>query len=117
MKKQMSMLVSAAIVFTLLAGCGGKETQVESGAVQDTQIPVENQETKQTGKSEADDLAETISLERYEEDNCVTYYLNGQEVSSSIYENEYEKFFDTYEVYDPVMDTEIVDEGSSATEL
>ena len=65
----------------------------------------------------ADDLAETIELERYEEEDCVTYYLNGQEVSSSIYEKEYEKFFGTYEVYDPVMDTELVDESSSAEEL
>ena len=65
----------------------------------------------------ADDLAETIELERYEEEDCVTYYLNGREVSSSIYENEYEKFFGTYEVYDPVMDTEIVDEALSAEEL
>ena len=231
-----SMIMSAVMTGTLLAGCGGKEPQVESGSMQDTQVPVEKQETEQSGKTEADilldqflageidaegndlyfkesfnisdlqmdvedwasysigerldldndadneqvlngpyggiyldasdgkvkvlacgegtsrnlsytyydgevwiaysdvmhvgracyflekyygadDLAETIELERYEEEDCVTYYLNGQEVSSSIYENEYEKFFGTYEVYDPVMDTEILDEGSSATEL
>lgn len=232
MKKMVSMMVSAVMVGTLLTGCGGKEPQVENGNVQDTQIPVETQETEQIGKAEADvlldqflageidawygedafniselqmdvedwasysvgerldldndadneqvlngpyggiyldasdgkvkvlacgegtarnlsytyydgevwiaysdvmhagriyyflekyygadDLAETIELERYEEEDCVTYYLNGREVSSSIYENEYEKFFGTYEVYDPVMDTEIVDEALSAEEI
>ena len=65
----------------------------------------------------AENLAETISLERYEKEDCVTYYLNGQEVSSSIYGNEYDKFFGTYEVYDPIMDTEVADEGSSPEEL
>ena len=234
--KKMSLIMCAVLVCTLMAGCGGKNPQVESGSMQDTQVSVETQETEQSSKTEsdalldqflvgeisadgndlyyeetfyisdlsidvedwqsysigerldldndadneqvlngpyggiyldasdgkvkvlacgegtarnlsykyfegevwivysdvmhvgrtyyflekyygADDLAETISLERYEEEDCVTYYLNGQEVTSSIYEHEYEKFFGTYEVYDPVMDTEIVDEGSSAAEL
>ncbi|MBR5566257.1 MAG: hypothetical protein IKW08_08900 [Roseburia sp.] len=232
MKKTIISMMMVVVVGTLLAGCGGKEPQVESGSIQDTQVTVESQEIEQSGKIEADalldqflegeidawygedtfnisdlqmdvedwasysvgerldldndadneqilngpyggiyldasdgkvkvlacgegtarnlsyiyfdgevwivyyddmhvgracyflekyygadDLAETISLERYEEEDCVTYYLNGQEVSSSIYGNEYEKFFGTYEVYDPVMDTEIVDEGSSVEEL
>lgn len=232
MKKMMSMMISAAMVCTLLAGCRDKEQQVESESMQDTQVLVETQETEESGKTEADtlldqflageidawygedtfniselqmdvedwasysvgerldldndadneqvlngpyggiyldasngkvkvfacgegtarnlsytyfdgevwivyyddmhvgrayyflekyygadDLAETIDLKRYEEEDCITYYLNGQEVSSSIYANEYEKFFGTYEVYDPVMDTEIVDEGNSVEEL
>ena len=232
MKKTIISMMMVVVVGTLLAGCGGKEPQVESGSIQDTQVTVESQEIEQSGKIEAgalldqflegeidawygedtfnisdlqmdvedwasysvgerldldndadneqilngpyggiyldasdgkvkvlacgegtarnlsyiyfdgevwivyyddmhvgracyflekyygaDDLAETMSLERYEEEDCVTYYLNGQEVSSSIYGNEYEKFFGTYEVYDPVMDTEIVDEGSSVEEL
>ena len=236
MKKQMSVLMCAAMVCTLLAGCGGKESQVESGAEQNTQVPVENQETEQIGKSEADilldqflageidaegndlyfeelfnisdlsmdiedwasysvgerldldndgdkeqvlngpyggmyldasdgkvkvlacgegtmrnlsyiyfdgevwiaysdithvgrssyffekyygadDLAETISLQRHMEDDGVVYYLNDREVSHSIYVEEYEKFFGTFEGSDVVGDREILDEGSSVKEL
>lgn len=65
----------------------------------------------------ADDLAETISLQRFKEDDCVTYYLNDREVSYSIYVEEYEKFFGTFEGSDVVGDREILDEGSSTTEL
>lgn len=65
----------------------------------------------------ADDLAETISLQRHMEDDGVVYYLNDREVSHSIYVEEYEKFFGTFEGSDVVGDREILDEGSSVKEL
>lgn len=236
MKKKVSVLMCVAMVCALLAGCGEENTQVESEVLQSTQVPKENQETEQDGKTEADtlldqflageidadrnglygegtfnisdlqmdvedwasysvgerldldndgeneqilngpyggiyldasddkvkvlacgegtarnlfyinidgevwiaysdtthvgracyffekyygvdDLAETISLQRFKEDDCVTYYLNDREVSYSVYVEEYEKFFGTFEGADVVGDREILDEGSSTTEL
>jgi len=234
--KKMSLMMWAVLVCTAWAGCGGKKAQVESGTLQSTQVPVENQGTEQSGKSEVDDLldqflageisadgndlyyedtfyisdlpidvedwqsytvgerldldndgeneqilngpyggmyldasdgkvkvfangegtvrnlfymnydgevwiaysdithmgracyffekyngadnvVEAISLERYSEEDSTTYYLNGREVSRSVYADEYEKFFGTYEDSDSFEAVEIVDESVSANDL
>lgn len=46
--------------------------------------------------SGADNVVESTSFEMYYDEETATYYVDGGEVSKSVYKEEYEKFFDDY---------------------
>ena len=63
----------------------------------------------------ADNVVESTSFEMYYDEEGVTYYVGGGEVSKSVYKEEYEKFFDDYFDYDEWLE-EIQAEEEIATE-
>lgn len=67
--------------------------------------------------SGADEIVETISLSVHFEEEFVTYYVGEQEVSKSVFKEEYEKYFDDYVDYDEWLGESQKEESVAETDF